>query len=147
MRIWLTFNEIPWWLVFCNIVPPHTRREEATAKLVEKISTKKSISLRQDFFDPSPIRLSSSHRVWSNMDSQYTRAATMCQVQWSAVEVRSIFLIADPTDRPCSRPRPAAPAVVSAEQLLHRPRFSAEQTFTCWIFTTIHYVTVINDRR
>ena len=58
---------LPWLSVLSNIAPPHLRREEATASMVEMIRANPSLPLYQDMFQPPRARLTSRYPVWSSL--------------------------------------------------------------------------------
>ena len=83
---------LPWLPVLSNIAPPHIRREEATARLVEKIRTNPALPLYMDLFSPPRTRLSSRRPVWITPQTKVT-----WNDEWSNAAVTNSFLIADPS--------------------------------------------------
>ena len=90
---------LPWLSVLSNIAPPHLRREEATASMVEKIRVNPSLPLYQDMFQPPRARLTSRHPVWLSLLNQKPSVTEAWQEEWTNSDAINQFLIVNATAR------------------------------------------------
>ena len=85
--------------VLSNIAPPHLRREEVTASMVENIRVNPSLPLYHDMFQPPRARLTSRQPVWSSLPNQKPLVTEAWQEEWTNAVARNQFLIVNAAAR------------------------------------------------
>ena len=88
---------VPWLPVLSGIAPPHLRREEATASLINKVRAHPKLPIRTDIFVPPATRLSSRRPVWSVNLDKVLPLKDAWRTEWLCCGVTNGFLVDDPS--------------------------------------------------
>ena len=89
----------PWLPVLCNIAPSNIRREEATLKLWDKLTSRPDLPLHKDVIEHPSTRLPSRHPIWSIDDGVRHSLSDKWKKAWDNCDFRNKSLIQDPSRR------------------------------------------------
>jgi len=88
---------LPWLPVLSNIAPPHLRRQEATAKQLQKILLNDRLPLHMDITCHPVARLPSRRPIWLDPPEVDMTANSAWSAEWSATDVVNHSFVAEPS--------------------------------------------------